>query len=205
MLRFDSAVFSTVGMRDLGRLVVLGLLLSGTADTPQAWASRATVAVGGQSAMATPPPVPSPNPSPDPSPLATVTPAEGKRLMSEFVKAQRTQLKAADHRQDLELKELSASHKARIKEWDSREKGLRRAFFKEHSTGPERRTYVQDFIKRRKAFRVGIAEERSTKVKDHELRRQQLREDHVAKLKEFEAILKRGERPPERLWPQPGV
>src|SRR5262245_31754182 len=123
-----------------GRLVALGFLFLWSALPGVAEASRATVIVGGTPAVVTPP-------TPTPPPLH---PDEGKKLLKEFQKAQKTQLKAADHRQDLELKELKNSQKARIREWETKEKELRHAFFKEHSKGPDRRTYIQDFLTRRK-------------------------------------------------------
>lgn len=177
-----------------GRFAALGLLFLAFVAVP-ARASR-------PAASPSPSPLVSPQPSVAPEPLGA---DEARTLSKEFIRAQRTQLKASEHRQEFELKELSLSHKARIREWDTKEKALRRAFFKEHTRGPERRTYVQDFLARRKAFRAALAEERAAKLKQQEIQRKVLKEDQSAKLKEFDETLKRGQRPPERLWPQPGA
>lgn len=150
--------------------------------------------------------LPSPTISPEPaSAPALVTKTEAKTLLREFNRALHAESRALDHRQKFELKDLRASQAARKKEWEARERETRRDFFAKNAKGPERRAYIQDFLERRKTLHKMMAEEKRERVRIHDVRRKALREDQTTRSKEFNAYLNRGERPPERLWPQPGT
>ena len=157
----------------------------------------------------TPIPVPaSPTPgariSVTPLPSDAVTAAQAKPLKDEFQKALTNEARALDHRQKTELKELKASHAARQKEWENKEKETRHAFFKQHTNWSERRTYIRDFLDRRKAFRNFLADELSQRTRDQEARRTALAVEQKGRLEEFQADLNRGMRPSQRLWPASG-
>jgi hypothetical protein len=145
-------------------------------------------------------------PAPSPAPAATVgpetiAPAEGKRLLSEFQRAQKSELKALVHRHDLEQKELKASQAARQNEWDRQEKAARHKFFSENPRGPDRRAYIKDFLIRGKTFRQMLKDEKTQRTEEQKARLKAMREDQAQRLKEFKEALGRNERPPARLWP----
>lgn len=167
----------------------LGLLLS------SAWMDSA--------GASSPSPSPSPSISASPEPVK-LTGAEVKSLLREFNRALHAELRALEHRQKFELKDLVSSQKARKYEWEAREREARRLFFAENEKGPARRAYIQDFLERRKTLHKMMKEEKRERTRTHEVRRKALREDQYVRSKEFQEFLNRGERPPERLWPQPG-
>jgi hypothetical protein len=134
-------------------------------------------------------------------PPETISPEVGKGMLAEFQRAQGAELKALDHRNKLELKELKTSQAARQKEWEKHEQGARHRFFAEHTRGPDRRAYIKDFLERHRAFQQQIKDEMAQRLKDQEARIAALREDQSARLKEFRESLGRNERPAARLWP----
>jgi hypothetical protein len=130
-----------------------------------------------------------------------VTSADAKKMLTEFQRAQNSELKALDHRNKIELKELKAAHSARQREWERREKEARHKFFSEHTNGPDRRAYIKDFMERRKNFLQLLNDERAQRSHDQEVRVSSLRQDHAQRLKEFQEALKNGQRPAPNLWP----
>jgi len=161
-------------------------------------------------------PVPSPTASESLHKIQTLmkpgiklTPAQAKNILKEFSKAQRTEMKAIDHRFKFEMKELLASHAARTREWETKEKNARHQFFQDHSRGPDRRGYIQDFIERRDAFYKRIAEEKAQRVHDQADRIAAVKQDQATKFKEFQKALEEsqasGKLPSMELWPKPGI
>ncbi len=149
----------------------------------------------------------SPAPSASPSPAVIVNPFTPKARMQiarEYLRAQKSEIKALEFRQKLELKELKASQQARFEEWKRKETEARHKYFEEHSSGPEKREYVINFVERRKAFLQILSDERNARIRDQQVRVESVKSDQAARLKEFIAYLDRGERPPQELWPQPG-
>ena len=57
-----------------------------------------------------------------------------------------------DTREKNAKKDLIKTQNDRRREWRDRERKARRAYFEFHGSGPERRAYVQDFVKRKKDF-----------------------------------------------------
>lgn len=156
-------------------------------------------------------PIPSPSPSPCvctcPGPQdgkPTLSPKDITSLLTEFKKAQALELKALDHRHKFQIRDLVATQKSRRKDWEKKEQEARRAYFKEHIKGPERREYVADFIKRRKLLLEMFANEKNERQQAQMIRRKALADEQSSKLKEFQDALKSGTRPPEDLWPAPG-
>jgi hypothetical protein len=130
-----------------------------------------------------------------------LTPAQAKSLLPEFQKAQAWELKALEHRNKLELKELKASQSARQKDWNKREREARHKYFAEHTRGPERRAYIRDFMDRQRAFRQLLADELKQRTQEQDARMSALKSDQSQRLKEFKDALGRNERPAARLWP----
>lgn len=133
-----------------------------------------------------------------------VTREQARLLLKEFQGAQASEAKGLRHRQALEVKELGASLKARMKEWEKKEREARRQFFAQASEGPRRREYMKDFLGRRKAMQAMLNEEKVRRQQEHEVRRKAVQEDQTQKLREFKEVLGHGERPAEGLWPKPG-
>ncbi len=148
-----------------------------------------------------PSPALSPLPNGSPQPNRSLTQAERAMLLSEFKKAQRSELKGIQHRQSVEMTELAASQKARYNEWNEAEKAARRKYFSENTKGADRRAYVQDFSKRRDDFLKLMAQEKTARAAENTARVEALKLDHAGKLKEFQEFLSKGERPPSHLWP----
>jgi hypothetical protein len=171
---------------------------------PSSWSSPQSEESAGQ--MPSPSPVLSPLASPLPSSVALpLNLGEMKELLGAFQKAQMTELRALEHQYRFELKELQASQSARLQEWERKEKESRHKYFKEHMDGPTRRTYIQDFIKRREAFRKSLSEERNVRTRDQTGRLTATRRDQAAKFHEFQKFLDKKVRPPLDLWPKPGT
>ena len=84
---------------------------------------------------------------------------------------------------------------------DEAREDARHKFFSEHSLGPDRRAYVQDFFVRRKAFLQLLKDEELQRVHEQEVRLSSIRADQAQRSKEFQERLKRGERPSAGLWP----
>ncbi len=130
---------------------------------------------------------------------------ESKALLSEFTKAQRTEIKALEHRYKFEMRELKASQNARRREWEKKEQEARHHFFADHSQGRDRRAYVQDFIRRRELLTQMLTDERTQRIHDQEVRSAAVSEEQASRLKSFKQALDQGVRPPLDLWPQPGI
>lgn len=149
--------------------------------------------------------VPMPGSSAAPTPAApALAPAEGKKLLGAFQRAQVAELRALQHRQSFELKDLAASQKSRRKEWEQRETQARHKFFAEHTKGPERRAYIKDFIERRKGYFQQLAEEKAQRRQEQKVRLASFKDDQKARFLDFKARVERGERPPTELWPAAG-
>ena len=133
-----------------------------------------------------------------------ISPYERNRLRVEFKRAQGNELRALEHRHGFELKDLKASQAVRLKEWEAKETALRHTYFSAHDKSPERRAFIKDFIERRKAFLQILVEERNRRTQDQKVRQASIREDQVQRLRDFDAALQKGDRPPAHLWPQPG-
>ncbi len=154
---------------------------------------------------------PLPTPFPSPSSLGSrlsvepITAAvKEKTLLREFQKAQTSEVKAIEHRHKFELKELKASQALRLKDWEKKEQDARHQYFAVHNQGPERRAYIQDFIKRREAFRKSLTEEKSHHTQVQDARLTNVRQEQQKKFKEFKMALDQGKDPETHLWPHPG-
>ena len=162
---------------------------SGVVSAPSSQPSASPVA------LAVPSPVPSATP---------LTEAESRTLMREFVRAQRSEVKALEHRQRTELTELKQSQKVTRKEWEQREKTARHKFFEENEKGPERRVYVKAFLKRGDDFRAAQKSELNERKKQHAQALSDLKAAQAKRLKEVEGLLRQHIRPAESLWPAAG-
>ena len=188
----------------LGLLMVLGLLLFCYAAYSFEEPSPTPSISPSPNLSPSPGPSPLVGPSASPLPLAKLTSAEATKLLADFQRAQTNERAALDHRNQMEIKELKYSQAARQKEFENREKESRHVFFREHSEGPKRREYVQDFMERRTVMVSVMKEEKTKRSAEHEIYVSAVREDQVTKLKDFKEALAHGDRPLPALWPRAG-
>ncbi len=147
----------------------------------------------------------SPSPSVVP-PLVLVTPApplspdEQKKLRVEFKAALRQEELAFDHQEKSALKEFSVAQAAKLKEWRSREKKERHQFFDTHSTGPEQRKYVLDFVGRKKEFDLQLGESLKSEKRSWKEKRDALKVSQRNRQTKFEEALNQSQRPSADLW-----
>jgi hypothetical protein len=138
---------------------------------------------------------------PKPSELSVI---EVKKLHFEFTKAQKTEIKALEHQHKMEIDELKASQRARLREWEQHEKEALKEFTAKKPKGPEMRDYIKDRKERRNALLKLQQDEMDKKRTEHSNSINQIKYDHTNKLKEFMEHLSRKEKPPENLWPAQG-
>ena len=93
--------------------------------------------------------------------LPSATPSPQRMIVNQQDEARILQtLKERIQREERELdskekssrRELVKSQNDRRREWRENERKARRAYFEAHGSGPERRAYVQGFVKRKKEF-----------------------------------------------------
>lgn len=205
-------------MKTILLMGVLSVFLVGVAEASDS--KDAPVAQSSPSASESASPMPSISPSaypsPDirflnpllahlPAPGTPISKKDGQALLDELVKAQRTELKALDHRHRLETQELKASQSHYLKEWDKREKEARHKFFAEHPKGAERRPYVIDFRKRGEELRKNQAIERGKKAENYDLYLKSIKKLQSENYKLFKKSLDEGKAPALDLWPRSGV
>lgn len=155
-------------------------------------------------AAAAPATLPTMTPTPSPEGEVQQGRLDSKALLREYVRAQRSEIKAIEHRNQFELKELKASQNSRRKEWEAREKQERYKFFESHPKGSERRDYVQDFIRRRDELQKQFAEEKAQKVREQEAVLTEKRKEQASALSEFKKAISQGKSPSPDLWPKAG-
>jgi len=83
--------------------------------------------------------------------IAPVTDADKKKILAALKARIQKEEKDLENTEKAQRKDLVRSQNDRKKEWREKEKKARRAFFDSHGSGPERRAYIQDFVKRRDA------------------------------------------------------
>jgi hypothetical protein len=125
-------------------------------------------------------------------------------LLVEFVRAQKTEIKALEHRHSLEMKEFKVSQDARLKEWEKAERAARYKFFEEHPLGKERREYIKSFLHRRDELRKQILAEKKQRQVDYEMEYTTLHKGQVDRLEKFKKMVLSREVPSKELWPQAG-
>jgi hypothetical protein len=86
-----------------------------------------------------------------PSPVP-ITREEKARIYSEFKKKLSEEERDFERQVKIKRRELVKMQNERRKDWREKEKKARREFFEAHTSGPDRRHYVQDFVKRKKEF-----------------------------------------------------
>lgn len=121
--------------------------------------------------------------------------------LKEFLKAQRAELKALERKQKADLKSMKAAQKLALQDWERKEKETRHTYFADHPNGPERRDYIQSFLKRRDQMRVRMAEDITRAVQKNEQNLIDLKSEHSVKLEKVEKAIRGGGTPEKSLWP----
>ena len=177
----------------------LGAQYSGFIDACQASPLR-TLAMARAEPSASPLPIPTGASIGSADSLPPPTEKEKSELRKKFVQTLKDELKALDHRQSSEWKELKASHKARESEFKKKEDDSRHAFFKDHHDGPSQRECVQGFLERRKGLRAVLKQELDAKKREQGVRRDALVKEQAERNAAFEKALSSGQRPDASLW-----
>jgi hypothetical protein len=128
--------------------------------------------------------------------------AEGKSLLKKLTAMQSEELKALERTYQADAKRLKASQKERLMMWESAEKEARHLYFKDHPNGPERRTYIQEFLKRREQLVHDLSAEKDQLKKSFEQKVLDLKKAHAEHLTRARSFVDSGAQPPEELWPQ---
>ena len=171
----------------MNRILLLFLMAGGFAFNPYSFAENAVL-----SASATPAPSPA---------LEPIKDSDKKKLLSDFQKALSSQKSALARQEKLSFKELSASQNSKIKKWREEQKQERRQFFEQHMSGPERRDFVQSYLKIKAEFDASVKAEYINAKKawmEKSVSLRSLQKDQEAK---FNSFLSQGFRPPADLWP----
>ncbi len=134
--------------------------------------------------------------------LAPITPDEKKKLPLEFKRAQSSEERAFDHQERASIKELHAAQSAALKSWRSEERKTRRKYFDEHSSGPERRQFVQGYLSRKKAFDQAQKDDLASAKRNWKSKREELKQTQKERDTQFKAAIEQNLRPAANLWPQ---
>ncbi|MEO5969135.1 MAG: hypothetical protein ABIQ95_04345 [Bdellovibrionia bacterium] len=110
--------------------------------------------------------------------------------MKTLLKDQKLDLKVFNHLQKSEYKGFRAAQETQLKEWEAHESKERHKFFGEHETGTERRTYVQDFMKRREDLLRQISEDKAKKIVEQNAKLKTFRDGQEEKIKQLSEKLK---------------
>ena len=110
--------------------------------------------------------------------------------MKKLLKDQKLDFKVFAHLQKSEFNGFRAGQEMQLKEWENNEKKERHKFFSEHPSGSERRTYIQDFMKRREALLQQIGAEKARKVIEQNAKLKVFRDDQEEKIKQLSEKLR---------------
>jgi hypothetical protein len=136
------------------------------------------------------------------TPVAPLTDVEKKSLHAEFKKALSNERSALQHQERSALRELRVAQSQKQRQWREEQKTARRKYFDEHKSGPERREYVQAYLKKKQDF------ENTQKVEYGEARKawtskiQAMKQSQKVAEEQFSKGLNQGQRPAADLWPK---
>jgi hypothetical protein len=153
-------------------------------------------------------PVPSPSvtaaANPLPAPEPALTDKEVTTLRRNFLRAQASELRALNHRHQSELAQLKSSQAAYVREWNAKEADQRREFTSRKPTAVDRARYGTDLQLRRQAMLAIQKDEFERRQREQAARVSAVKEEQSMKRADFEAALKKRERPSHDLWPPAG-
>ncbi len=132
---------------------------------------------------------------PVPLVAAPVTEAEKKKILEALKQRFLKEEKDLESTGKIQKKDLVRAQNERKKEWRENERKSRRAFFEAHGSGPERRAYVQDFVKRREAYDHREKVEWTDFKRHQKEAREALENSHRELARKVNEALTRGQRP----------
>ncbi len=131
-----------------------------------------------------------------------MTPKEKKKLVIDFNRAQLSETRSFSKQEKAELKALTSDQASRKKAWSESEKKSRRVFFEQHMSGPERRSYIQDYLKRKKAYELMLKNELEVTKSSWKEKATYLKKLQKERESQFKAKLELNQRPDASLWPK---
>jgi hypothetical protein len=135
-------------------------------------------------------------------PVSPLTEDEKKKLGSEFKKAWTQQKAAFSHQERSAIRELQVAQSQKQKRWREEQKTARRKYFDQHMSGPERREYVQAYLKKKQDFENALKVELLEAKKSWTAKQQNLKQEQKSKEDQFQQALKNGQQPSPDLWPK---
>ena len=99
------------------------------------------------------------------------------------------------------MRELYTAQNQKQKKWREEQKRLRRQFFEQHMSGPERREYVQTYLKKKEEFENSLKSDVVTAKKNWADKQQNLKKSQKEMEDKFNQTISQGQRPTPDLWP----
>ena len=130
--------------------------------------------------------------------------ADGRKLLSDFTKAQFKEMKQVRDRHTQELKELTKKQKVELTELEKQSSAAEKKFYKDHrGEGRLIRDFVKDSRNKHDQFKKDQLDVRRKRRQEQESERKAMLATQDSNREIFRAYLKKGLRPPESLWPTP--
>ena len=145
-----------------------------------------TQAQGAPSATATPP--------------ISITPEEKKKMIKEFKTVTSEEMTVFDHREKTAAKDLSSAQSIHAKKWRDQERKTRRAYFAEHTHGPDRRNYVQEYQQRLREFDQSLKEETANSKAMWKQKREDLKSSQKEREIRFKSAMDQNQQPDDSVW-----
>jgi len=136
------------------------------------------------------------------TPVVPLSDADKKKLRSEFQKALSNQRSAHSHQEKAAMKELYTSQNIKQKKWREEQKKARQLYFEQHMSGPERREYVQKYLKLKEQFDASIKTEISSVKKSWTEKTSSLKVMQKDLELKFNEEINKGSRPGADFWPK---
>ena len=208
--RFGGATKASLRIRDFRPIVLMAAFMIVMSRGLLVWASAPGQLGPGDSLLDV---IVPPTPQITPSSISAVesnlraTPTPGRLmqprgfLLFEFEKAQKAELKLLEKQRRADLDRLKKENRQQLAAFDAQEVILRKAYFVEHTKGPERRAYMHDHFKRRGELEQIQTNTLAELARSYAERIQQLKSTHRGHLQSFLSALGQNLQPSPLLWP----
>lgn len=153
------------------------------------------------SAAPSPGPTPSISPTPSPTPTRALSEQDKKAILSRFKSALASEEGALQHQHEMERKAMVQAQSARKKEFLTEGRRKQLEVFKNDQDGKRRREFQQEALRRRRMFFAILKDEMKLKNQQQRSEMNSLQELNRLRIRQFESHLKKGQYPPQDLWP----
>lgn len=136
------------------------------------------------------------------TPIAPLTDSDKRSLQVEFKRALSNERSALQHQERSALRELRVAQNQKQRQWREEQKTARRKYFDEHMSGPERREYVQTYLKKKQDFENSQKAVYSEAKKAWTSKIQEMKQSQKGAEEKFNQALSQGQRPSADLWPK---